>query len=105
MSTQLLSTFLCKIYLEYHFHSQIDETTLKRVGFVIGCHRFRGTHDFSRIAEILDEMNKTLEIDNEVVSTTTDNGSNFVKCFEEFGCSSGKSIVLNYHTYFFFLFF
>lgn len=48
--------------------------------------RFKGAHTFDKIAEMLFEIQSSFKLKNEqVISTTTDNGSNFVKAFKEFG--------------------
>lgn len=63
----------------------IDEN-LQRHSFAFACRRFAGTHSYDRIAELLEDINLSFDLDNiKIVSTITDNGSNFVKAFSEFG--------------------
>lgn len=48
--------------------------------------RFKGSHTYDKIAEMLFEIQSSFKLrHDQVVSTTTDNGSNFVKAFREFG--------------------
>jgi len=64
----------------------IDENTLQRHGAVLACKRFKGTHNYIRIANLLFEINMQYNLKcNQVVSMVTDNGTNFVKAFKEFG--------------------
>lgn len=70
------------------FMLQIDERNLERCSAVLECKRFHSPHTYDRIAEMLDEVNISFGISHEkIVSTVTDNGSNFVKAFKEFGVS------------------
>ena len=56
--------------------------------------RFQGAHTYSKIAEHLDEIQQDFAITYEqIVATITDNASNFVKAFKEFG--SDVNIHLN----------
>nr|XP_012226038.1 PREDICTED: uncharacterized protein LOC105674340 isoform X1 [Linepithema humile] len=59
---------------------------LKRCSCVLDCRRFKGTHSYDRIAEMLLDIFSEYGLKHEqIVSTITDNGSNFVKAFAEFG--------------------
>lgn len=59
---------------------------LKRRSCVLDCRRFKGTHSYDRIAEMLCDVFSDYGLEHEqLVSTITDNGSNFVKAFSEFG--------------------
>ena len=65
---------------------QIDEVTLDRRGGTLACCRFKGEHNFLRITELLEGVFASYAIPHDkIVSTVTDNGSNFVKAFKEFG--------------------
>ena len=67
---------------------QIDEVTLGRRGGTLACCRFKGEHNFLRIAELLEGVFASYAIPHDkIVSTVTDNGSNFVKAFKEFGAN------------------
>lgn len=56
---------------------------------VLSFDRFKGSHTYDKIAEMLFEIQSLFKLKLEqVVSTTTDNGSNFVKAFREFGVTN-----------------
>jgi len=61
----------------------------KRESVVLACSRFKGKHSFDRISQ---ELNSVIEKFNikksKIVCVVTDNGSNFVKAFKEFGITS-----------------
>lgn len=64
----------------------IDNYSLKRHSLAIACRRFEGTHSYDRIASLLDDIFSDFGLEiNKNIATTTDNGSNFVKAFKEFG--------------------
>lgn len=65
----------------------IDPITLKRHSAVISCQRFPFPHTNERIAEHLQVLCDSYGITEKIVATTTDNASNFVKAFREFGLS------------------
>lgn len=59
---------------------------LKRRSVALACRRFKGTHSFDRIAEMINEISSEYGINKrQLIATVTDNGSNFVKAFEAFG--------------------
>ncbi|CAH1109964.1 unnamed protein product [Psylliodes chrysocephalus] len=60
---------------------------LSRRSVAIVCRRFEVTHYFDKIGELLNEIHRGYNLDNKkkILATVTDNGSNFVKCFKEFG--------------------
>lgn len=62
------------------------DTNFERYSAALACKRFGGTHSFDRIAEILDNTHSKFNLDRgKLVATISDNGSNFVKAFKEFG--------------------
>jgi hypothetical protein len=63
----------------------LDTETLERKMTVLACERMKGHQCFDVLAQALDVINKKYSIQNKVVATTTDNGSNFVKAFRIFG--------------------
>ncbi|KYN01440.1 hypothetical protein ALC62_07790 [Cyphomyrmex costatus] len=68
---------------------------LKRNSCVLDCRRFKGTHSYDRIAEMFLDIYSEYGLKHEqVISTVTDNGSNFVKAFAEFGIAQGIFIVI-----------
>ncbi|XP_011875029.1 PREDICTED: uncharacterized protein LOC105565991 [Vollenhovia emeryi] len=59
---------------------------LCRMSIALACRRFRGTHSYDRISELVQEINSEFNLTvNKIVATVTDNGSNFVKAFKMFG--------------------
>lgn len=63
----------------------IDETTLKRKAAALSCAYFEMPHTNDRIAEHLQILNHEYGIAEKIVATVSDNASNFVKAFNEFG--------------------
>lgn len=60
--------------------------TFERESYAIACTRFKGTHDFKSIAKILGNTHESFGLcSKKVVFTVTDNASNMVKAFKEFG--------------------
>jgi len=68
---------------------------LKRQSCVLDCRRFKGTHSYDRIAEMLLDIFSEYGLKHEqIVSTVTDNGPNFIKAFAEFGVTQGIYIII-----------
>lgn len=64
----------------------IDNTSLERRSTALACRRFRGTHSFDKIAQLLHEIHLEFGLDSKkIVATISDNASNFVKAFRLFG--------------------
>ena len=64
----------------------INTLTLQRESGVLGCYRFIGNHTFDKVGEMLDTIQRDFGIsETKIVATVTDNGSNFVKAFREYG--------------------
>ncbi|RLU16751.1 hypothetical protein DMN91_010819 [Ooceraea biroi] len=71
----------------------IDAQSVKRISYAIACKRFSGSHTHDRIANILNEIHSNYEITSEkLIATVTDNGSNFVKAFQNFGVHLDDSL-------------
>ena len=51
----------------------------------LACTRFKGTHDYINTGTKLQEIFSEYQIEERIVSTVTDNGSNFLKAFRLFG--------------------
>ena len=65
----------------------IDSETLLR-SVALACRRLKGSHTFGVIASALEDVHAKYGIRQKVVTTTTDNGSNFVKAFAVFGADA-----------------
>ncbi|KAF0758406.1 Uncharacterized protein FWK35_00011207 [Aphis craccivora] len=65
---------------------QITPNTLKRGNCVLSYRRMTGKHSYDHIADLFQDIfNKFSLLREQIVSIVTDNGSNFVKAFKEFG--------------------
>lgn len=65
----------------------IDDETLERKSKALCCRRFESPHNADRIAVMLSTIYDEFNILSKVICTVTDNASNFVKAFKEFGIS------------------
>lgn len=72
-------------------HSYINKSTLAREGVLLACTVLKGRHTHDLIASTIHDINVKYKIHNKIVSTTTDNGSNFIKAFKVFGVSENSS--------------
>ncbi|KAF3858821.1 hypothetical protein F7725_012022 [Dissostichus mawsoni] len=54
-------------------------------GMTCACARIKGRHTYDVIAEKIQQIHEMFNIERKVQATFTDNGSNFVKAFREFG--------------------
>lgn len=73
----------------------IDQQSLQRKSIALACRRFSGTHSFDKIAEMLEDINNSFGLsETKIIGTVTDNGSNFVKAFKEFGINLQGDIIL-----------
>lgn len=58
----------------------------KRVSVALACQRFKGTHSYDRITDLIQKINTAFGLSaKKLVASVTDNGSNFVKAFRTFG--------------------
>lgn len=73
-----------KSYLGMTVH-WINPTTRAREHAVLVCRRLKGSHTFDVLAEVMTEVHSKFSLQDKVTRTTTDNGSNFVKAFVQFG--------------------
>ncbi|TGZ54359.1 Uncharacterized protein DBV15_12464, partial [Temnothorax longispinosus] len=70
----------------------IGKQTMERKSYAIACRRFSGTHSYDRVARLIEDIHTSFGINkNKIIATVTDNGSNFVKAFREFGVNLGDS--------------
>ncbi|KAL4131068.1 hypothetical protein QTP88_008419 [Uroleucon formosanum] len=62
----------------------INSKSFKRESVSLACYHIKGHHTYDVIAKEIYKMHTTYKIQNKIVSTTTDNGSNFVKAFNTY---------------------
>lgn len=65
----------------------VDSKSLERKSSVLCCRRFESPHTGERIASLLNSIYSEFGIADKILVTVTDNASNFVKAFREFGIS------------------
>ena len=75
-----ICNWFCRSYIGMTAH-WIDEDTLKREHAVLVCERLKGSYTYDVLAKAISGTYWKFGIENQVVSATTDNGSNFVKAF------------------------
>jgi hypothetical protein len=63
----------------------LNPTTRKREHAVLACQRITGSHTFDVLAQTMMEIHTKFQIRDKVRRTTTDNASNFIKAFSQFG--------------------
>ncbi|KAB0795331.1 hypothetical protein PPYR_12170 [Photinus pyralis] len=73
-----------KSYLGMTAH-WLDPATRARMRAVLTCTRLKGVHSYDVLARTMINTHYEFHIDKKVTRTTTDNGSNFVKAFVQFG--------------------
>ena len=75
---------------------QIDPKTYAMNSAAIACKAFPGSHTGEAIAVKISEVNTSYGLDrNKIVATTTDNASNFGKCYRDFGVTHNDAISLS----------
>ena len=67
----------------------LDPATRSREHAVLTFSRLRGRHTYDVLARAMADVHARYNIQDKVTMTTTDNGSNFVKAFVEYGAESG----------------
>ena len=70
----------------------IDPEKFVRCSVILGFRRFKGQRNYLRIAEVLNAIHSEYGLDTtKVTYVITDNGSNFLKAFREYGIQNGES--------------
>ena len=64
-----------------------------RESAALACKRFEDAHTFDRVTAVIDEIDSSFDLKGKVTATITDNGSNFVKAFAEFGVDTGSMVL------------
>ncbi|XP_057665903.1 uncharacterized protein LOC130899740 [Diorhabda carinulata] len=66
----------------------IDPHTFERNSFTLACRRFKGTHTFDKVAELIIDIHTEYHLRvPKITKTVTDNGSNMLKAFKIYGKS------------------
>lgn len=73
-----------KSYLGITLH-YINEKTMQRKSKVLSCGRFVGAHTGANIISEIQAVVHEFGLDGKVIAVITDNGSNFVRAFKDFG--------------------
>lgn len=69
-----------------------NDGTISRQSAALACKRMKGTHSFDKIAEFICEINDKYGLNPaKITKTVTDNGSNFIKAFKEYGINMDLS--------------
>jgi hypothetical protein len=63
----------------------INKETRAREYAVLACRRLKGSHTFEVLSEAMTDIHCKFGIQDKITRTTTDNGSNYVKAFVQFG--------------------
>lgn len=62
----------------------INSSTLARESATLACKYLKGRHTYNVLAQAMYDVYLSFKIQNKVICTTTDNGSNFVKVFQRY---------------------
>lgn len=76
----------------------LDSSSFQRHSVALACRRLKGPHTFDALASALNDIHTEYEIRQKVVRTTTDNGSNFLKAFREFGLDENHNDIAEEET-------
>ena len=69
----------------------LNKKSMKRKPAALACRRLTGKHDYLLLGKEICKVHDQFEITENVVGTTTDNGSNFVKAFLVFSPSGDEN--------------
>ena len=69
----------------------IEPDALKRCSVALACKRLKGAHTYDVLAGAPNDIHTEYNICNNIVRTTTDNASNFIKAFRVYACDEGSS--------------
>lgn len=71
----------------------IDCDKFNRKSVTLACRRFKGTHSYDKVAELIAEIHSEFDLKlSKIIKTITDNGSNMVKAFRIYGQDSDTGI-------------
>lgn len=77
----------------------IESDTFERKNAAIACRRFKGSHTYDKVAEMIADIHADHDLKlSKIVKTVTDNGSNMVKAFDVFGKTDLEPIENNEHV-------
>uniref|UniRef100_A0A1A8ALZ5 Transposase n=1 Tax=Nothobranchius furzeri TaxID=105023 RepID=A0A1A8ALZ5_NOTFU len=69
----------------------IEPGTMERCSAALACKQLKGPHTFSALAGALNDIHTEYKIHDEIVRTTSDNGSNFINAFPVYGELDAKN--------------
>ncbi|KZS00044.1 Uncharacterized protein APZ42_003834, partial [Daphnia magna] len=65
-----------------------DKARVKRQSACLACRCIKGRHTHDVLEKLIESIHEEYQITDKLRGSTTDNGSNFLKCFRETGAST-----------------